>query len=182
MAINPGVGLAIKLELCRRLDPPLLSALSSSTKKEYGGARPCMPGDTVLLATRGMRSNTVSSTYDSPCQDYIHVLGLRRHPPCLSPTVIKFCVFHRPPSSTHLLLSKLLTYRLGLKRGCPLCFAPRETMVETMEGVSVEGVGGRGGTSSSRRSFHESFRGTSFPPLKRPIVMAVLRLTGKETR
>lgn len=61
------------------------------------GARPCMPADTVLLATRGMRSNTVSSTYDSPCQDYIHVLGLRRHPPCLSPTVIKFCVFHRPP-------------------------------------------------------------------------------------
>lgn len=33
-------------------------------------------------------------------------------------------------------------------------------------GRREEGSGEADGTTSSRRSFHESFRGTSFPPLK----------------
>lgn len=52
--------------------------------------------DTVLLATRGMRSNTGSSTYDSPCQDYIHVLGVRRHPLCVSPWLLNSASFIAP--------------------------------------------------------------------------------------
>lgn len=133
-----------------------------------------MHADSMLLATRGMRS-PVPKTYDFTfTQDYIHVSGRDATlPPSVRPMVIKFCVFHplHFPSTRDFPLRDVDLSPTGDGRGnLSPCFARRENERKrwrTVENAGRKGGREEGGTSSSSRSFHESFRAARvFPPLK----------------